>query len=434
MKRLLAILCLLVLIVSIPIACKKSSGDSAPVPPPGDIVVPPGPGPNPATVPINFTTPQQAAGSTAAIDGMQATSSAQFAAIMALGVDSRPPGFAPALSRSTGAISKVDPTLAMMVSEMQRLAASPTVQKAVQKVRALKAASLATPVDTTMTLEFCSNADGQVKIAGLNNFDEVGNPTLTSDYTIDFTNCKDDIFLTRLGGTLHIEDASSTDNAGVKTSLLATNLTMEQFTTVAYDVMAKKSVLNGPFIRNDQVNFIDDEASGSFVVTTPAGALPEKVVTYAYTGLHVETTHTDNPNGTDSIAATTKGTFKLTTTTGGVKTFDLNFAMDLAEQRIQLNDAAGTETSQLSGAIDITYASELEALGCQTGKVVITTTTPREFTTAGGACPHKGTVNLNNATINYDPGQPIRVTIGGGTPQSFADCAALDAAGGSCKF
>jgi hypothetical protein len=368
---------------------------------------------------------------------MQATSSAQFAAVMALGLSSRPPGFAPAMSRSTGAIAKVDPTLAMMIAEMQRLAASPTVQKAVQKARALKTA-LATPVDTTMTTEFCSlNADGTagtVHMVGLNNFDEAGNPSLTSDYTIDFTNCTDDILLTRLNGKLKIEDASSTDNAGVKTSLLATNLTMEQFTSIAYDVMTQKSVLNGPFIRNDQVNFIDDEASGSFVVTTPAGALPEKVVTYTYNGLHVETTHTDNPNGTDSIAATTKGSFKLTTTQGGVKTFDLNFAMDLAEQRVQLNDAAGTETSQLTGSIDITYASELEALGCQTGKVTITTTTPREFTTAGGACPHKGTVNLNNAAINYDPGQPIRVTVTGGTPQSFADCAALDAAGGSCKF
>jgi hypothetical protein len=370
---------------------------------------------------------------------MQALSSAQFAAVMALGLDSRPPGFAPALSRSTDAIAKVDPTLAMMVTEMQRLAASPTVQSAVKKARALNTA-LATAVSTTLTTDFCSvDADGTVgtvHMEGQNNFDEAANPSLASDYTIVFTNCKDDIFLTRLNGTLKIEDASSVDNAGVKSSLLATDLTMEQFTSIAYDVMTTKSVLNGAFVKNDQVNLVDDEGGGTFVVTTPAGGLPEKVVTYTYDGLHVESRHTDNGDGTDTILATTKGSFKLTSTSGGVKTFELNFAMDLADQILELNDAAGTKRSLLSGAIDILYAPEMASLGCQTGKVTISTASnePREFTNAGGACPQSGTVTLNNATINYDPGQPIRVSIGGGTPQTFANCAALDAAGGSCKF
>lgn len=434
MKRLLAVLCLLVLIISIPISCRRSSGDDGPpVVPPGDIIVPPGPGPRPETVPITFTTPQQAAGSTAAIDGMQALSSAQFAAIMELGLSSQPPGFAPAVSRSTGAIAKVDPSLAMMVTEMQRLAASPTVQRAVKKARALQTA-LATAVSTTLSLEFCSNEDGTVHMEGQNNFDEAANPSLASDYTLVFTNCKDDIELTRLTGTLHIEDASSTDNAGVKSSLLATNLALEQFSSIAYDVMTKKSVLNGAFVKNDQVNLVDDEGGGTFVVTTPAGGLPEKVVTYTYDGLHVESQHTHNADATDSIVATTKGSFKVTSTSGGVKTFELNFAMDLAEQRIQLNDTAGTERSLLSGSIDIAYAPEMAASGCQTGKVTISTVAPREFTTAGGACPHKGTVNLNNATINYDPGQPIRVSVVGAAPQTFADCAALDASGGACTF
>jgi hypothetical protein len=354
---------------------------------------------------------------------------------MALGVSTKPEGFAPGLSKDSGAIAQVDPTLAMMVTEMQRLAASPTVQKAVKKARAMKTA-LATAVSTTLTTEFCSNADGTVSIAGQNNYDEAANPSVTSSYKLIFTNCLDDILFTRLTGVLTLDDAASTDNAENRQSLLAENLMMEQFSTVAMDVKTQQSVLSGAFINDDKGLSGSNAGGGTFVVTTPAGASPEKVVTYTYDGLIVERAHTHNADATDTIVKTTKGSFKVTSTSGGAKTFELNLAMDLTDKTTELNDAAGTKNNELNGTIDITFAPEMAPTGCQSGKVTISTvsTAPRVFTTAGGTCPQQGTVNINNASINYDPGQPIDVTIGNGAPQTFADCAALAAAGGSCKF
>ena len=110
-------------------------------------------------------------------------------------------------------------------------------------------------------------------------------------------------------------------------------------------------------------------------------------------------------------------------------------AINLTDNTVALNDAAGTQNNRLNGSVDMIYASNPATADCLSGKLNITTvdTAPRVFTTAGGSCPTNGTVKINTATINYEPAAPIQVDIGG-VPVTFADCAAFDAAGGACKF
>jgi hypothetical protein len=439
MKKWLAVLVIFVVILVVAVACHKSSGGGEVATPtnPNEPVIPPaGPGPSPGTPVIVFSTPVQAAQATASFAGSQALASAQFAVAKALGVNAQPVGFAPSFAKS-GNIGNIDPAIAEMVKNMMGFANSATIQRAVKKAGALRAKAMRAAVpSTTLTTDAC-NFDGQAVISGENTYDDPTNPNIISKYDINFTNCKDDGQMTQLDGKLHIETVSSTDNDGVAVSLRADGLKQMKFSAPDFAATTRTSVMTGTFISEDNVTTGSNFADGSFVVTTPAtAAVAEKVATLEYNGLTENKTFTHNSDGTDLIVTTTKGTFKITSTTGGTPSLQVSLALDLTDNTVDVNDAAGTRNSKLNGSIDMIFASNPATAACLSGKLNISTvdTSPRVFTTAGGTCPQNGTVKVNTATVNYGPGIPIQVIVDNGTAASYVDCAAFDAAGGACKF
>jgi hypothetical protein len=440
MKKWLAVFVIFIVILMVAVACHRGGGDEGPGPISGNepIVPPPGPGPAPGIPDIVFSTPVQAASATAALSGTQALASAQFAVASALGVNAQPAGFAPSLSKS-GDIGSVDPAVAKIVKTMKSFANSATIQRAVKKTAALRSQAMRAtipPPGTTLTTDAC-NAEGQVVISGENTYDDPTNPNINSKYDITFTNCKDSTDATQLDGTMHIEQLMSTDNDGVASTVNANGLTQITFADDTFAVKTLTSVMTGTFINDNQVTKISNFADGTFTVTTPAtAAAAEKVATFGYAGLEEIQTETHNPDLTNTAVTTTKGTFKVTSATGGTTTLEMSLAMDLTDNTVSLNDAAGTRNNRLNGSVDMTFAPNPATAGCLSGKLNVTTvdTAPRTFTTAGGACPTNGTVKINTATINYEPTAPIQVDVGGGTPISYANCAELDAAGGACKF
>ena len=277
--------------------------------------------------------------------GTQALAGAQFNVAVALGVNSQPAGFAPSLYKS-GDIGKVDPTLAAIMASMTKMARSAAIQSAVKKAGALKAMR-ATAVNATLSTEACSNADAVISINGTNNYDESANPAVTSSYDINFKNCQDDIEFMPLNGDLHIESVKSTDNNGVTSTVIAKALTQKTFSAADFAVLTQTSVMDGSFISDNQVTAGANSSTGTFVVTTPAqGAVPEKVATFNYDGLVVQSTFTHNADGTDTTATTTKGSFSVSSTTGGNPTFKLDLALNLTDVTLDLNDAAGTRTTR----------------------------------------------------------------------------------------
>ena len=437
MKKWLAVFVIFIVIVMIAVACHKGGGGgSVTTENPGGPVIPgPGPGPAPGVPNIVFTTPTQAASATAALSDTQALARAQFAVASALGVGAQPAGFAPSLSTS-GDIGSINPTVATIVQTMKSFANSATIQKAVKKAAALRSQAMrATVPSTTLTTEAC-NAEGSATISGDNTYDDPANPNVNSRYDITFVNCKDSTDATQLDGSMHIEQFMSTDNDGVASTVNANGLTQITFTDSTFAAKALTSVMTGTFISDNQITTIRNFADGSFTVTTPAtNAAAEKMATFEYQGLEEVKTLTHNADATDTTVTNTQGSFKVTSVTGGTTTLQMSLAMNLTDNTVALNDAAGTQNNRLNGSVDMIFASNPATADCLSGKLNITTvdTAPRVFTTAGGSCPTNGTVKINTATINYEPAAPIQVDIGG-VPVTFADCAAFDAAGGACKF
>lgn len=440
MKKLLAVFVIFIVVLTVAVSCHKGGGGEGPTTNPNQPIIPgPGPGPAPGVPDVVFSTPTQAAASTAALSGTQVLARTQFAIASSLGVASQQrTGFAPSLSGS-GDIGSVDPEVAKIVQIMKNFANSATIQNAVKKAAALRSkAMLATVVPpTTLAGEACHNApEGQVVISGTNTYNDLGT-NVDSSYDLIFTNCRDDFELTQLDGTLHIEQFASTVNDGVASTVVAKGLTQTMFADGLFAVKTLTSVMTGTFINDNQITTITNFADGSFTVTTAAtSTVPEKVGTFEYQGLEEVATLTHNPDLTNTVVTTTQGTFKVTSTSGGTQTLQLSLAMNLTEKENILNDPAGTRDSRLNGSVDMIFANTPATAGCLSGKLTVTTvdTAPRVFTTAGGSCPTNGTVKINTATINYEPSAPIQVDVGGGTPVTFPDCAAFDAAGGACMF
>lgn len=438
MKKLLAVFVIFIVILTVAVACHKGGGEG-PTSGNNEPVIPgPGPGPAPGVPDIVFTAPTQAASATAALSGTQALAKTQFALASALGVSAQPAGFAPSLAGS-GDIGSVDPAVAKIVETMKNFANSATIQGAVKKATALRAAAMRAVVPTTtLTSDFCHNVpDGQIVISGTNTYDDPANPHIDSSYDITFTNCQDGVDFTQMDGTMHIEQFMSTENDGVASIVNAAGLTQITFTDATFTVKTLTSVMTGTFIKDDQITKVTNFADGSFAMTTAATTtLPEKVATFEYQGLEEISTLTHNADLTNTMVTTTKGSFKVTSTSGGTQNLQLSLAMNLTDNTLIKNDAAGTQESKLNGQVDMIFAPNAATAGCQSGKLNISTADaePRVFTTANGSCPQNGTVNINAATINYEPNAPIQVSVGGGTPITFANCAAFDAAGGACKF
>jgi hypothetical protein len=380
------------------------------------------------TIPVAFTTSQEAAVVTTASLDTKALADAQFAVSMALGLTkplSGPSGaYAPRHSGANG----TDPSMTTMADAMVRFVQAPAIQKALQKAGAMKAARVNT-INETAT-DYCSNADGEVKISGTNNYDDPTSVLLTYSYDVKFTNCRDDIMFTQLDGSIRVEFSEGIDTSVFSSNLASVSLTQLQFSAIDYATQTQKSALNGTFGNSDQATSGARNADGSFIVTTPA-----KQVSYLYTGVTDTWSSTHNADNSDTKTVYEHGIFRVTTSSAGIEIGHVVMDLNLVERWDTMNDAAGTKKNWLNGVIDINWEPDLSASGCLPGQITITTpdATPRTYTLLTGySCPVSGSVQFNNSSITY--GTSIQVSLTNNTPQIFADCAALSAASGVCAF
>jgi hypothetical protein len=413
-------------------ACRKRKGGGGGGGPTGD-----GPGQEPPvivpTVEILFTTPQQAGGQLAAALNTKALADAQFAVAVALGLGSRPAGFAPGLA--DGDIARLDPALKMMVDRMTALSRSPVIQKAASKAVALRAMR-ANTVNETLTVGFCDNADGNIHITGTNNYDDTAATLATSSYTITFTDCRDDILFTELEGQLTVEQSENIENlaAPLLNSKLTANLSESRFSDATFAVMTEDAHLSGTFTDNDEVASGSMNADGFFTLTTPAaGTTPEALVNYTFIGLKA-----DRASTSDAVSTTdtniTNGTFTVGRFTGEVEVFKMTLALTDLEDRVhtatgpQGDPAVDTKKQSIKGTIGMAWAPEVS--GCLSGLMTIATTTERTIAPAD-TCPSAGEMTINNAIIKF--GSQIDVSLTNSTVTgSYATCAEMDQAGAAC--
>jgi hypothetical protein len=359
----------------------------------------------------------------------KALADAQFAAAMALGLDSRPAGFAPSL---TGDIGKIDPTLKMMVDRMTSLTQSAVIQKAVRKAGALKALRV-NNINETLTAGFCHNAEGTIQISGTNNYDDVAATDITSSYIIDITNCRDEALLTELSGKITAEQTESTLSDVVSASLTV-DLQESLFADETFAVVAQRSHLSGTFSDSNQVTSGSMSANGNFSLTTLAqGATPETVVNHTFSGLLATRTATSDATSTTDVE-TINGEFTTGRFTGGAEVFKMTLLLQNLEESVQTitgpvgDPAVGTKNQLINGTVGMAWAPAVA--GCQPGLITITMTAPRTFPPAA-TCPSSGAMAINNAIITF--GSPIQVNLtSSAISQTFADCAEMDALGALC--
>jgi hypothetical protein len=443
-KRLFVVFILIAATVFVVAACRRSSGGDD-VPPAGDGTGGGGGG-QPPQPPIVFTTPQQAAASLTTAQSGKTLVDAEFGAAMALGLSSKPAGFAAGLDKTgSGNIESIDPTLAMMVGKMGKMASSPVLRKVVQKAAALKAKRVNT--FTNQAVPDSCIAGGSAVISGTNNYDDVNSTSLITQYVITFTHCRDDITVTDLDGFISIEETVSIGTNAAESNVTA-SLTEQSFAPVldpdgtpalvqTFATMLEQSHIDGSFHDNNQLTAGNRTANGLFVLTIPAGASPETVTTFEYDGLDESRAVTHNADQSDTEVVRTSGNFKVTKVAGGVTASVFDLKLNLNDTMQFMNDAVGTRQNYVNGTVELARTPAVE--GCQAGSMTISTdnATPRKFSTATGfTCPASGSVKINNATIKYDRvtqgAIPIQVTLDDGASQTYADCAALDLTGAAC--
>lgn len=410
-------------------ACRRSSGDGG-----GTTATGTGGGGSgdggggglPPQPPVVFTTPKQAAASNTSAQSIRALSDAQFGAAIDMGLSSQPAGFAPRLN---GDRTGIDPAISAAIDQMGKMASSSPVKKAVQKAGAMRVKRANS--FTNLAVPDSCFAGGTATLSGTNNYDDVNSTIVNSEYVITFVNCRDNIMLTELNGTISIEVNESIDTNAIRSNLTAI-LTEKKYSDETFATVISQSHMDGAFDDNDQLTTGSRSANGLFIVTIPAqGATPEHVTTYEYTGLTELRTTTPNADLSDTLLIDLTGTFKVTRASGGVTASVVSMKVDLEDKTQHMNDAAGTRRNWIDGSVEITRSPAVD--GCLTGSMTIATAAnaPRTFTIATGfTCPASGSVKINNSTITYS--RPIQVSIDGGSTESYADCAAMEAVGGIC--
>jgi hypothetical protein len=333
-------------------------------------------------------------------------------------------------SLNTDDIANVDPRLKNVVDKMVGMlqksgAQSSRSQAAAFKASAFKTLSSAPSISVTdwpCDVSGTFSASGDISTSGT---------STTWTMAITFHDCKDNIGFDVLNGTLtaiHTEDTvNGNESAQVTANLVDTDYDVSSTITGTYE-------LNGSFecVKSGMTG--TSSALGSFTWTDP-GTNGNTVYTFTF--------------GTDGSAVTdiwtkTTGTNGMTTTNTGNGAYSLSIAtpsesvtltvmLTGLEYKVLSYTVGGHTDEWLNGAINLAWTPDLSQWGCMAGTYTFTTAPGTPIHTLFGiGCPTSGTLQVNNATIEYGKPSGTQVTVTIGTlSETFASCNAMGS--GLCK-
>jgi|GEM_PF-5689678 len=324
----------------------------------------------------------------------------------------------------TSAIADIDPRLKNTVDKMVAQLQKPVVNNAILKANTLHTASAAPTAAPTTAL--CSGGGSFTVTASIS----TSGTTTAYTLTATFVGCKDNTTFDMLDGSLSathvINSAAQSETANVT----ATSLTDTEYTDITFTTIKDTLVLNGTFdsVSNNGGDGTNS-ANGTFAVTNSSGTF-----IFSFNNISDVWTKITNSPGAGDLTTTHKGNgsfgFAITNQTGGsvALTITLTNLMDKL-----ITYFGGAKDEWINGGVTIGWTPDISQWGCLNGTYNFSTAdgTPIH-TPAIGGCPTSGTLQVNNATIQYGVplGTHVTVTING-ISKIFPDCTYLG--GGMCR-
>jgi hypothetical protein len=325
----------------------------------------------------------------------------------------------------TSNIGNIDPRMQSAVEQMLGMLQRPAVQGALAKAKTVPAVRSAVSATGNVTVS-CDSGSYEVNASLV-----TGATTTTFSFTVNYANC---MHLTRhetingsLSGTFTTDSADHSRNS----EILADHLSL---TSYANDNMTVMSVfeLNGAFIAENVNNAHGrNSARGTFTCTIPS-AQGDMVTTLTLgsgqSGVTDDWTVLPAANGT-AVTHTGNGAHGFSLSSPGGF---LSLTITLADMTSTVfTDLEGNEDLAINGSITIAWVPDLSQWGCLNGTYTFTTIddihTPRFY-----HCPTSGTLQVNNATIEFGKPSGTQVTVTlNGISKVYANCDALG--GGLCR-
>jgi hypothetical protein len=258
--------------------------------------------------------------------------------------------------------------------------------------------------------------------------------TTTNTLDITFTNCREyDAFTgtySELNGSMTGTHAFNDtipviyESANLDVTLTDTEYPNDQFTAGSETNVYS---LNGVFssVNNNNTSGINS-ALGSFSWTEKDPVSGD--ITMSFSIGSGQTPVTDVWSITTNVSGTTEtntgnGVYSMSISAPGVS---LTYNLTLADFEYKLLTYTNGDTDEwINGSVTISWNPDLSQWGCLNGTYTFTTAAGTPIHTPWiSYCPTSGTVQVNNATIQFNPDQTVTVSIGG-LSETFEDCESL---------
>lgn len=370
------------------------------------------------------STQKAAASSSAAMGAVQLSSTVGESANMASG--SIPAGYAPGKMKviDTSAIANIDPRLKTVVDKMVSELRKPAVIQAMSNTQSYKAMSA--PLYSAGAATATCGISGTYSITYNSVVTGTTTTTTTDTITVTFNNCRnfEDLTYSNLSGSMtgtHVFDTNGYDAADLDVNLTDTVYPSASFTSgTETAVFAMDGIFNA--INNNGASGTNS-ARGSFSWTDKTS---NTAMFFSFGGSG--TPVTDNWTNTAGVLTHTgNGSFGLAITAPNLQV-SLNIGLTNLVHAVQT--FTGYQEDSISGRVSINWSPDLSQWGCVNGNYDFTTIVPIRWD--GVTCPTQGTLQVNNATIEYGIplGTKVTVTIsdgsGGSISEVFTDCDAMD--------
>lgn len=403
--KVVSLLLLSVLFIATAVSCGGGGGES---------------GPPPA---FNYSDPNQAASASSEAAGSVAFTQTMGGVASAMAGDGAAQGGYSAPNKrktaNTDAIANIDPRLKTLVDKMVSQLQTPAVKNATMKTRTKVYQSAS--VDIGGTCDPLAPNPGTYQVSGTDNTgDASASIYKEATVTITFNACRDSVTLTEMSGTMQLYWKYMLDGSSA-TANVSANLVNKEYDAGFINVTGT-GTLNGTFNSVNNVTSGTDYANGSFSFTDVNGT-----GTFFFTGLTNNWSSITDTDGNQVDTVTVNGSFGLTATfTDGMQTYTVGLTITLSglEDKWRMNISDNSIDHWLNGSISLVWSPAY----CQSGTITFTTAdaTPMHYASISDTCPDTGTVQVNNATIVFEPTQ-ITVTAGG-TSQTYPDCTAMEMA------
>jgi hypothetical protein len=261
--------------------------------------------------------------------------------------------------------------------------------------------------------------------------DTTGTAT-TWNLNVAFHSCKesDGSVLAGSLAAVHTQDtASSYDRAAVTADLSVT-----AYSGATSTVVTGIAALSGTFESIDSSSTGTNSAKGSFTWTIP-GTGGNSV--YAFTFGSGSTPVTDVWSRSTGTSGSTEthtgnGAYTLSLSTPS-QSLGLTVALANLQDKVFTASADSSTDEWINGAVTLTWTPDLSQWGCLAGTYTFSTATGTPVHTPHlYSCPTSGTVQVNNATIEFGKPSGTQVTVTVGTlSETFSDCNSLG--GGLCN-